>query len=116
MASDKPIVKFPFGAATVEQLSAEGAQNIEVVNTLTVIDGVTVVATGDRTLNLTPAEDLIVGSELFVKSKTTGTEKLISGNGVTGPEIVGVAGKTIVVQLIYDGSKFIHVSPKNQID
>ena len=116
MASDTPIVKFPFGAATAEQMSATGAQGIEIVNTLTVIDGVTTVATGDRTLNLTAAADLLVGSRVVVKSKTTGTEKLIAGTGVTGPEIVGVAGKTIVVQLFYDGSKFIHVSPKIQID
>jgi len=112
----KPIVRYPWGAATSEQMTASGNQDIEIVNTLTIIDGVSTIATGNRTLNLTAVSDLPVGSMVTVKHKTTGTESLIAGTGIAGPAIVGVAGKTIVVQLMYDGSKFIHVSPKNQID
>jgi len=46
-------IKYPFGDADSKTLSATGAQALTIDDNLTVIDGVTTQATGNRTLNLT---------------------------------------------------------------
>ena len=67
-------VRFPFGAADTTALSATGAQAITIDNDLTILDGVTVEATGARTLNFTVTEGVSVGALVVLKSKTNGTE------------------------------------------
>lgn len=110
------IVKYPFGPASVVQLTATGAQAIEIVNDLTIIDGVTVPATGNRTLNLTVAATVNAGARLFVKSKTAATETTIPGTKMQGATVVGVAGKTKTVEFIYDGTNFVMAGTAVQID
>lgn len=112
-----PIAKWPFGAAMIILLAvAAGAQDIEIINNLTIVDGEGVVSTGDRTLNLSIASDVEPGARLIVKNKTTGTESLIPGEGMRGTTVTGVAGKTKVVEYVYDGKKFIQTAAAVQID
>lgn len=110
------IIKFPFGAATTEVLTATGAQAIAVKNMLTIIDGVSTPATGNRTLNLTIDENLEVGARIVLRLKTTGTETTIFGTGITGTTIVGVAGKTKTVEAVFNGTGFDVIGTAGQID
>lgn len=110
------IIKFPFGPASEVALTATGAQAITVENMLTVVDGVTVVATGNRTINLTLDDDLETGARLVIKSKTTAVETLIFGTNITGVTITGVAGKTNVVEAVFDGTGFVVAATYVQID
>lgn len=108
--------KYPFGAGSTATLSATGDQAITIDNEFTVIDGVTNVATGNRTLNLTVDGELKAGARLLVKSKTTATETTVMGTGIDGPDIVGVAGKTKTQSFTYDGSVFLPDGTSVQID
>ena len=110
-----PIVAWPFGDASFENLTASGVQNILIANNLTFIDGDSVMATGDRTLKLSAASVLGAGARLVLKHKATGTEAITPGALMQGTTITGVAGKTIVVEYIYDGAAFIQLS-QIQID
>lgn len=111
-----PIVKWPFGAATLLEMAASGSQDFDIVNNLTIIDGSSVVATADRTLNLTADPDLVPGARVIVKTASTATEKLDPGSGVKGEAITGVAGKTFVVEYVYDGLGFVQTAKSIQID
>jgi hypothetical protein len=110
------IVKYPFGPATEVALTATGAQAIAVDNDLTIVDGVTVEATGNRTLNLTVDPSVNAGARMFVKSKTNGTETTIFGTTMQGATITGAAGKTKCVEFIYDGTNFVEAGTPVQID
>lgn len=110
------IVKWPFGAASGMALTASGVQEIKIVNDLTIIDGTTVPATGDRTLNISVSDTVSAGAMILVKSKTIATEKTVFGEKITGPEITGVAGKTKVATFVYDGSDFIQTGTAVEID
>ena len=110
------IIKFPFGPATVVALSATGAQAITVTNMLTIVDGVTVAATGNRTLNLTVDANLEVGARMFIKSKTAGTETTVFGIKMLGTTITGEAGKTKTVECIFDGTNFVEAGTPVKID
>lgn len=109
-------VRYPFGAADEVALSATGNQAVTVENDMTIINGVSTQATGNRTLNLTIAEDLKAGARVLVKSKTAGTETTIFGTGCIAPTITGVAGKTKTCELVYDGAKFLANGTAVQID
>ena len=111
-----PITKWPFGNASVAALTANGEQNIDIYNNVTVVDGASVIATGARTLNLAISPDVAVGAILIVKTKTTATETLTPGAGMTGAATAGVAGKTKVAEYVYDGSTFIQTAAAVQID
>ena len=110
------IIKWPFGPATEEALSATGAQAITVVNNLTIVDGVSTPATAARTLNLTIDDNLEDGARLLLKLKTAATETTVFGTSITGVTITGVAGKTKVVEAVYDGSVFVVAGTPVQID
>lgn len=110
------MIRHPFAAVATATLSATGAQAITIDSTFTIIDGVTTIATGNRTINLTVGSDLIAGSIVFIKSKTTGTETTIFGTGCTAKTITGVAGKTFCKTLIYDGTTFKSAGLEEQID
>ncbi|WP_346856579.1 hypothetical protein [uncultured Draconibacterium sp.] len=110
------LVRWPFGDASEVSLTADGAQAITVENELTVVDGETTEATGNRTLNLTVSDEIGAGAMLFIKSKTNGTETTIFGTSMQGATITGVAGKTKTVLCIYDGSNFVEAGTPIQID
>ena len=99
-------VRYPFGPADEKVLSATGAQALTIVDGLTLIDGVSTIATGNRTLNLTLDADLPKGAKLVIRTKTTGTETTIFGTGITGTTYAGVAGKTITRTATFDGVEF----------
>jgi hypothetical protein len=109
-------IKFPFGNADVQALTADGAQALTITDGLTIIDGVTTEATGNRTLNLTIDDDLPPGAMLFIQNKTNGAETLIFGTGITGATLTGVAGKTFGLLAVYNGTVFIEASTPVQID
>lgn len=109
-------IRFPFNDAKIIALTATGAQALTIADTLTILDGVTVEATGNRTLNLTLASDLLVGSRIIVRSKTNGTETTIFGTVMIGATITGAAGKTINTEFIYDGVNFEQTGAEQQID
>jgi hypothetical protein len=108
----------PFGEAdTSNTLSATGAQALIIENNLTIVDGVTTVATGSRTLNLTIDTDSVsAGAKIVIESKTTGTETLVFGTGITGVTLTGVAGKTFVMEAVYNGTVFEISGTPVQID
>lgn len=109
-------VKYPFGAADTLSLSATGAQALTIDNQMTVIDGVTTVATGNRTINLTINSLVKTGARIFLKLKTTGTETTVFGTGMSGATITGVGGKTKTVECVYDGTNFVMAGTAIQID
>lgn len=111
-----PIVKWPFGAATILMMVAVGVQDFGIVNNLTIIDGQSVIATDNRTLNLTPDAGLEPGARVIVKTTSSGTEKLNPGVGVKGEAITGIAGKTFVTEYVYDGNSFVQTGKSIQID
>ncbi len=109
-------INFPFGAATVVALTATGAQAIAIDDLMTIIDGETVEATGNRTINLTIDSEVIAGARLLVKSKTNGTETTIFGTLITSVTITGAAGKIKTQAFTYDGTTFIPDGLSVQID
>jgi hypothetical protein len=111
-----PIVKWPFGEASVAALTATGDQAIALANDMTIINGATTQATGNRTINLTIGAGVGVGAMIVAKLKTNGTETTTFGTGFTAPVMTGVAGKTKVVSFIYDGASFIQTGTAVQLD
>lgn len=111
-----PGVKFPFGAASVKALTAEGDQEITIDNMLTILDGVTTQATNARNLVLSVDKTITAGARILLKSKTNGIENTVFKTGCTGATFAGAAGKTKVVELMYDGANFIEVGTPIQID
>lgn len=110
------MINYPYGEISSSELTATGVQAITIDNSATIIDGTTVIATGNRTLNLTLDSELRIGAKLFVKSKTTATETTIFGTGITAPTITGVAGKTNTQSFTFDGTAFLPDGLKVQID
>lgn len=109
-------VKFPFGAADALSLTATGAQALTIDNDMTIVDGVTVEATGNRTINLTVSSLIAAGARIFFKLKTNGTETTAFGTTMSGATITGVAGKTKCVEFVYDGTNFVEAGTPVQID
>ena len=109
-------IKWPFGEADTKALTATGAQALAIDDNMTIIDGVTVEATGNRTLDLTVNSEVKAGAKLLVKSKTNGTETTVMGTGIDGPNIVGVAGKTKTQGFTFDGTVFLPDGASVQID
>ena len=109
-------IKWPFGEGDSKELTATGAQAIAIDDNFTIIDGATVEATGNRTLDLTIDSEVKSGAKLFLKSKTNGTETTIFGTGITAPTITGVAGKTKTQGFTYDGTVFLPDGASVQID
>lgn len=109
-------IKYPFGLADSKTLSATGAQAITIDDNLTIIDGVTTEATGNRTINLTIDAELKAGARILLKSKTNSTETTIFGTGISSVTITGVSGKTKTQGFTYDGSNFLPEGTSVQID
>jgi hypothetical protein len=108
--------KFPFGAASQVALTVTGAQAITVDNQLVIIDGVTAIGTGHRTLNLAIDPCVTAGARLVVKTKTNAIENTVFGTGMLGLTYAGVAAKTKHVTFIYDGVNFLQEGTPIQID
>lgn len=112
-----PIINTPFGVAdTSLALTATGTQALTITSNRTIVDGVTTQATGNRTLTIAASSELKAGAVVIVKSKTAATETTIFSTGCLCPTITGVAGKTKVQELVYDGTNFIGNSSPIQID
>jgi len=109
-------IKYPYGAATVEALAATGTLAVTISNQVTILDGVTTPSSGNRTVNLTISDEVIKGAVIVAKIKTAGTQTCTWGTGFTAPTMTGVAGKTIVVQFMYDGTAFIQTGAEIQLD
>ena len=103
-------IKFPFGLADSVALTATGAQAVTIVDNMTIVDGVTVEATGNRTLNLTIDAGVKAGSMISLKTKTNGTETTVFGTGMTGVTLTGEAGKIFDYLFVYDGTSFRQVA------
>ena len=99
-------VSWPVGEAKTIALSATGAQAITIDNMKTIIDGVTVEATGNRTINLTVDSGIKSGAQIQLRNKTNGTETTTFGTGITDGVNTGVAGKTFSGSYTYDGTTF----------
>lgn len=98
----------PEGAAPTDlALTATGAQALTIANQFTIVDGVTVEATGNRTINLTINSEVRKGATLFIKTKANGTESTIFGTLITSVTVVGAAAKTNCQSFTYDGSVFL---------
>ncbi|MFA7466964.1 MAG: hypothetical protein WCY82_01705 [Desulfotomaculaceae bacterium] len=110
------LIKWPFGDASTLALTATGAQALTVYNEMTIVDGVTTKATGNRTINLTISDSVKAGARIFCKLKTNGTETTEFGTGMSGATITGVAGKTKTVEFVYDGTNFVEAGTPVQID
>jgi len=108
--------RWPWGLPDTLALTATGAQALSIENDLTIIDGVTVQATGNRTLNLTIDANVNKGARLVILSKTAAVETTIAGTGMTAPTVTGVAGKTKTYEAVYDGVTFKATGTAVQID
>lgn len=109
-------IKYPFGTVGTATMTATGAQAVTIADQLTIIDGVTTEATGNRTLNLTIGSEVTAGAIIVVQSKSNGTETLTFGTGITSAVSTGVAGKTINQSFIYNGTAFVAMGAEQQID
>lgn len=106
----------PWAGATVETMSATGAQAFTISNHMTILDGVTTEATANRTINLTITSGLKKGAKILVKSKANASEDTIYGTSITSATVTGSAGKTYTHAFTYDGSVFLPDGAKQQID
>lgn len=110
-------VKFPFGVADEQAMTATGAQALTITDLLTIIDGVTVESTANRTINLTIDSQVQKGAMIIVQSKSDASANdMIFGTGITGPTVTGVSGKTHNFLFIYNGTAFVQAGLSVQID
>jgi hypothetical protein len=109
-------VRYPFGAADALSLTATGAQALSIDNQMTVVDGVTTEASGNRTINLTVNSLVKAGARILFKLKTNGTETTAFGTTMSGATLTGAAGKTKNVEFVYDGTNFVEAGTPVQID
>ena len=116
MADSTVLVRRPFGDAPVISLTATGTQDITVEASGTEIDGVTVEATANRTINITAGEFLQVGDLVHVRLQTNGTETTTFGTGVTAPTITGVASNIFTLVLRYNGTAFEQLGAAQNIN
>lgn len=109
-------VRYPFGTADYQALAATGSNTITVTNDLTVIDGKTTKATGNRTIVLAIDAAIKAGAKILLINKTNATETTTFSTGFLAPVITGVAGKTFTQSFTYDGSYFYPDGLSVQID
>lgn len=110
-----PTIKSPFGAADTLTLAATGTTAATISNQVTYVSTLPTL-TGNATLDLTLSAKLEAGAMLFVKVKTTGSETFTFGTGIDGPVVTGSAGKTWTQGFWYDGTIFLPMGAKIQID
>jgi hypothetical protein len=105
-----------FATSKTVALTATGAQAISVDTLLTIVDGVTTQASGNRTLDLTVASKVPAGARLLLKTRTAGTQTTIFGTAIDATTITGEAGKTFTQLFIFDGATFLPAGGAHKID
>lgn len=108
-------IKAPFGASDTLTILATGTTTATITNMKTTTTALTTL-TGNGTLDLTLSSELKVGAELFIKVKTTGSETFTFGTGIDAPVVTGSAGKTWTQGFWFDGTIFLPMGAKIQID
>lgn len=102
--------RWPFGVAAIIALAIAATVAHEVDNSRTVIT-LTGTPAADATLNLTLAEGLEPGAEVFVKWTCGATAyDLVLGTGCETKTIDGTISKTTVVHLVFDGTRYVVVN------
>lgn len=99
----------------VEQTEAYASTiELDVEDTVNVVK---VALTGAATLSMSANSKAVVGNKiaLVVSSDATGRD-LTFGTGIKAPVLAGVANKTKVQELIYDGGQWVACSAPVQID
>jgi len=110
-----PTIKAPFGAISDITIAATGTTAVTISNQETA--NITLpTLTGNGTLDLTLSSSLKAGAKLFLKVKTTGTETFTFGTGIDAPVVTGAAGKTWTQGFWYDGTIFLPLGAKIQVD
>jgi hypothetical protein len=105
----------PFGAAKVAAIAATGTTALTIDADVTYVSSLPTL-TGNGTLDLTLSSELKAGATLFLKVKTTGSETFTFGTGIDAPVVTGSAGKTWTQGFWYDGTIFLPMGAKIQID
>lgn len=108
-------IKSPFGAAADITIAATGTTAVTITNHVTA-NATLPTLTGNATLDLTLSSELKAGATLFLKVKTTGLETFTFGTGIDAPAVTGAAGKTWTQGFWYDGTIFLPMGAKIQID
>lgn len=107
-------VKFPFGPADVITMTDAATIALEITNTKTIAS---VSLSQAATINVTPEDDLPIGSELHLKVTSDGTARDVTlGTNITGPTLAGTISKTKVQTFVYDGSAFLAAGAVIQLD
>lgn len=102
-------VRHPFGLASIQTIADAAAMPVTIANGVTFLNIDTMAQ--DSTLNLTIDPDLLAGALLYVKVASDATARaLVPGTGITGTSVAGTISKTKLIQYVYDGSTFKHVS------
>ncbi len=109
------LIKAPFGASTDLAIAATGTTAVTISDQVTSVGTLTTL-TGNATLDLTLDSQLKVGAMLFIKVKTTAAETFTFGTGIDAPVVTGSAGKTWTQGFWYDGTIFLPMGAKIQID
>jgi len=106
---------FPYGAADTLTIEATGVTAATISNAVTYVSTLPTL-TGNATLNLTLSSELTHGAQLFLKVKTTASETFTFGTGIDAPTVTGAAGKTWCQGFWFDGTTFLPMGAKIQID
>jgi len=108
-------LKQPFGAIATASISADASDDAITINSnATIIT--TASLTSNATLDLTIASNVEAGAVLYIKAKTNGTETFTFGTGIDAPTVTGSAGKTWCQGFFYNGTTFLPMGAKIQID
>jgi hypothetical protein len=107
-------IKYPFGAADLQQPTYAATLAVTITNNVTIIDPT--ILTGNLTINLTIDSEVGYGALILCELTATGTEVTTFGTGFTSPTLTGVAGKTKCMMFMYDGTSFKPWAPGYQID
>lgn len=108
-------IRAPFGAASDVTIAATGTTALTITNRVTYNSALPTL-TGNATLDLTISSELKAGATFYLKVKTTGVETFTFGTGIEGPVVTGSAGKTWTQGFFYDGTIFLPMGAKIQID
>ena len=107
--AENRFVRYPFGAADVQNIAAAAVMAATIKNSQTQLNIGELGAAG--TLNLTLHPELSVGDELVIKVSADGTNRVLTlGTGITGNAITVTADKTFIITAKFDGTAFIVVS------
>lgn len=109
------LIKAPFGAGSVITLLATGTSTVAVSDQETYIASA-VTATGNCTINLTIDSKVTPGARLYLQVTGTGTETITFGTGIVAPVVTNAAGKTWTQGFWYDGTRFLPMGAKIQIN